>query len=124
MVCCLLECLFWLNACPSLGTLSLSSCPVYGVNDWYTVLYNPTSYAGRMHCDSEAVYPRWSIVLFFLTFSTILVMLVRIPIALKRQPSFDMRLIYSPLYYLPILAVVHIIFSGLLCTPRRVVPFI
>lgn len=41
-----------------LGLLSIRSCRVQMLSDWYTMLYNPSpDYVHTLHCTQEAVYP-------------------------------------------------------------------
>lgn len=40
------------------GMLSIRSCRVQMLSDWYTMLYNPSpDYINTLHCTQEAVYP-------------------------------------------------------------------
>lgn len=40
------------------GSLSIRSCRVQMLSDWYTMLYNPSpDYINTLHCTQEAVYP-------------------------------------------------------------------
>lgn len=40
------------------GELSIRSCRVQMLSDWYTMLYNPSpDYINTLHCTQEAVYP-------------------------------------------------------------------
>lgn len=40
------------------GLLSIRSCRVQMLSDWYTMLYNPSpDYVNTLHCTQEAVYP-------------------------------------------------------------------
>lgn len=40
------------------GLLSIRSCRVQMLSDWYTMLYNPSpDYINTLHCTQEAVYP-------------------------------------------------------------------
>ena len=40
------------------GSLSLESCGVERISDWYTMFYNPApDYVHSIHCTQEAVYP-------------------------------------------------------------------
>lgn len=40
------------------GQLSIRSCQVQMLSDWYTMLYNPSpDYVNTLHCTQEAVYP-------------------------------------------------------------------
>lgn len=40
------------------GELSIRSCRVQMLSDWYTMLYNPSpDYVTTLHCTQEAVFP-------------------------------------------------------------------
>jgi len=40
------------------GSLSVTSCEVNALSDWYTMFYNPSpDYVHTIHCTQEAVYP-------------------------------------------------------------------
>jgi len=40
------------------GSLGLTSCPVTRLEDWYSMLYNPSpNYTTTLHCTQEMVYP-------------------------------------------------------------------
>ena len=40
------------------GSLSVTSCEVKALSDWYTMFYNPSpDYVHTIHCTQEAVYP-------------------------------------------------------------------
>ena len=42
------------------GSLGLTSCPVTRLEDWYSMLYNPSpNYTTTLHCTQEMVYPLW-----------------------------------------------------------------
>lgn len=42
------------------GLLSIRSCRVQMLSDWYTMLYNPSlDYITTLHCTQEAVFPLW-----------------------------------------------------------------
>ena len=61
-VCALLECVVAAVVCvvtvAPFGSMSITSCPVKGLSDWYTMLYNPSpDYTSTLHCTQEAVYP-------------------------------------------------------------------
>nr|CAG4649601.1 EOG090X0BGA [Scapholeberis mucronata]SVE93820.1 EOG090X0BGA [Scapholeberis mucronata] len=112
-----------LSACFSLlvhepyGQLSLKSCAVVQLSDWYTVLHNPNpNYDEVLHCAQEAVYPLYSIVFVHYGISVFLLFTIR-PIVnkvLKNKGHAASRTIYAALYLFPILAFIHGITAGLI----------
>ena len=48
---------YW-NTFFTLGSLSLNTCGVQQLSDWYTVFFNPKQHhVHETHCTQEAVYP-------------------------------------------------------------------
>ena len=44
------------------GSLTVTSCPVTQLSDWYTLFQNPSpDYVHVIYCTQEAVYPLWVI---------------------------------------------------------------
>ncbi|KAF2368941.1 Protein of unknown function DUF766 [Trinorchestia longiramus] len=105
---------------PPLGSLSLSSCRPRDLRDWYPIMYNPNpNYEGVLYCTQEAVYPMYTMVL--VGYSTLLVlMLVLRPaiaeIVAQKAKVDDAGAIYSALYLLPSLSVIHAFFAGVVYT--------
>nr|CAG4651246.1 EOG090X0BGA [Simocephalus serrulatus]SVE94440.1 EOG090X0BGA [Simocephalus serrulatus] len=99
------------------GTLSLKSCTVEQLSDWYTVLHNPNpNYEEVLHCAQEAVYPLYSIVFVHYGISVFMLFSIR-PLVnkifqIKGQSAS--RPIYAALYLFPILALIHGIMAGLI----------
>lgn len=49
------------------GGLSIRSCRVQMLSDWYTMLYNPSpDYVTTLHCTQEAVFPLWVVMLWYM----------------------------------------------------------
>ena len=97
------------------GNLSMNSCGVHSIKDWYTVFYDPTpDYVHKLRCTQEAVYPLYTIVfiyhagclLLLLTFRQLLVHFLK---GISGRSST-----YASMYFLPIVSVVHAIFSGVI----------
>nr|XP_002130041.1 JNK1/MAPK8-associated membrane protein [Ciona intestinalis] len=101
------------------GSLTLLSCKVVQISDWYTVFFNPTiKYTTTVFCAQEAVYPLYSIVFLCYLFSLAMLVLLR-PIAysLLPKPSRNKlftKTLYATLYFHPILVAVHAVCAGLL----------
>ncbi|KAL6032394.1 hypothetical protein STEG23_028994 [Scotinomys teguina] len=101
------------------GTLSIHSCGVLTLSDWYTMLYNPSpDYITILHCTQEAVYPLYTIVLVYYAFCLVLMMLLR-PFLLKKiqcglHTPNPFKSIYAALYFFPVLTVLQAVAGGLL----------
>ncbi|XP_056267066.1 JNK1/MAPK8-associated membrane protein-like, partial [Pseudoliparis swirei] len=101
------------------GKLSIHSCHVQMLSDWYTMLYNPSpDYVNTLHCTQEAVYPLYTIVLIYYAFCLVLMMLLR-PLLVKKiacglSKSDRFKSIYAALYFFPILTVLQAVGGGLL----------
>ncbi|TKS86248.1 JNK1/MAPK8-associated membrane protein [Collichthys lucidus] len=101
------------------GLLSIRSCRVQMLSDWYTMLYNPSpDYINTLHCTQEAVYPLYTIVLIYYAFCLVLMMLLR-PLLVKKiacglGKSDRFKSIYAALYFFPILTVLQAVGGGLL----------
>ncbi|KAG8013447.1 JNK1/MAPK8-associated membrane protein, partial [Nibea albiflora] len=101
------------------GLLSIRSCRVQMLSDWYTMLYNPSpDYVNTLHCTQEAVYPLYTIVLIYYAFCLVLMMLLR-PLLVKKiacglGKSDRFKSIYAALYFFPILTVLQAVGGGLL----------
>ncbi|XP_029317099.1 JNK1/MAPK8-associated membrane protein isoform X3 [Cottoperca gobio] len=101
------------------GKLSIHSCRVQMLSDWYTMLYNPSpDYINTLHCTQEAVYPLYTIVLIYYAFCLVLMMLLR-PLLVKKiacglGKSDRFKSIYAALYFFPILTVLQAVGGGLL----------
>lgn len=64
-----------------LGSMSMVSCGMTRLSDWYPALHNPTSpHLGLLRCANEAAYPLVTWVLFFDLFSAALVLMIRWPL--------------------------------------------
>ncbi|XP_043930397.1 JNK1/MAPK8-associated membrane protein, partial [Protopterus annectens] len=101
------------------GTLSIHSCKVDMLSDWYTMLYNPSpDYITTLHCTHEAVYPLYTIVFVYYAFCLAFMMLLR-PLLVKKiacglGKSDRFKSIYAALYFFPILTVLQAVGGGLL----------
>ncbi|XP_059476762.1 JNK1/MAPK8-associated membrane protein isoform X2 [Neocloeon triangulifer] len=112
------------------GSLNVHSCPSFHLSDWYTLLHNPSpDYRYTLHCTQEAAYPLYSMVFVFYALCVVVMMSIRpflvwfvIPSPSKRSkptlplplPSHGKATIYSALYFLPILALLHALLAGLI----------
>ncbi|XP_052273550.1 JNK1/MAPK8-associated membrane protein-like [Dreissena polymorpha] len=98
-----------------LGSLSLRSCPVARLQDWYSMLYNPSpNYTTTLHCTQEIVYPLYTIVMIYYAFSLVFMMCLRPFISYQFVDCLGTKSIYAALYFLPILIVVQALLAGLL----------
>lgn len=97
------------------GQLSLTSCNVIRLSDWYTLLYNPTpNYRDKLFCTHEAVYPLYSIVFIFYSFSLLFMMILRPALSSKFLPGRGRNAIYAALYFLPSFALLHGVLGGII----------
>ncbi|KAH8408353.1 hypothetical protein KR215_003462 [Drosophila sulfurigaster] len=94
--------------------LRLYACEVRKLTDWYTLFYNPNpNYEATYHCTQEAVYPLQTIVLVYYFLCLLNMFLIRPLIS----SLFDVRgkaPIYSALYFLPLLTLIHGTCCGLI----------
>ncbi|KAJ8979740.1 hypothetical protein NQ317_004727 [Molorchus minor] len=82
-----LSCLLSLLLSHPVGTLTIHSCRVRGISDWYTVLHNPTpNYEKTIHCTQEAVYPLYTVVFLFYGLALSLMLLLRPWVCRKYLP--------------------------------------
>ncbi|XP_036036306.1 JNK1/MAPK8-associated membrane protein-like [Onychomys torridus] len=102
------------------GTLSIYSCGVLMLSDWYTMLYNPSpDYITTLHCTQEAVYPLYTIVFVYYAFCLVFMMLLR-PFLMKKiqcslyMPNPFFESIYTALYFFPVLTMLQAVAGGLL----------
>lgn len=94
--------------------MSLYACEVRKLTDWYTLFYNPNpNYETTYHCTQEAVYPLQTIVLVYYFLCLLNMFLIR-PVV---SSTFDVRSkapIYSALYFMPLLTLIHGTCCGLI----------
>ncbi|KAM9466245.1 JNK1/MAPK8-associated membrane protein [Clarias gariepinus] len=101
------------------GELTIRSCRVEMLSDWYTMLYNPSpDYITTLHCTQEAVFPLYTMVLIYYAFCLVLMMLLR-PLLVKKiacglGKTDRFKSIYAALYFFPILTVLQAVGGGLL----------
>lgn len=97
------------------GSLTVRSCPVERLEDWYSMLYNPSpNYTTTFHCTQEIVYPLYTVVMVYYAFCLLLLMCLRPVVSIKFVECLGTKSIYAALYFLPILIVIQAIFGGLL----------
>ncbi|KAK3094072.1 hypothetical protein FSP39_023854 [Pinctada imbricata] len=98
-----------------MGQLTIRSCPVHRLSDWYTMLYNPSpNYTTTLHCTQEIVYPLYTVVLIYYAFSLLFLMLIRPTVSYKLADMKGTKSIYAALYFHPVLILVQAVLSGLL----------
>nr|CAG4648162.1 EOG090X0BGA [Moina brachiata]SVE93202.1 EOG090X0BGA [Moina brachiata] len=99
------------------GQLSLKSCTVVRLADWYTVFHNPNpNYEEVLQCAQEAVYPLYSLVFVHYGLCVLMLLLVR-PWVHKIFHVVDheaSRPIYAALYLFPTLTLIHGLAAGLI----------
>jgi len=106
------------------GQLSLTSCSVTRLSDWYPMLYNPApNYQDTLYCTHEVVYPLYSIVFIFYAFSLLLMMILRPGLSSKFLPGRGRNAIYAALYFLPCFALLHGVLGGIIyyCYPYIII---
>lgn len=97
------------------GSLSLKTCGVQRLSDWYTVFFNPKpDHVNEIHCTQEAVYPLYTIVLYYYAFSVLLLLLFRPILSIKLCEGHGRKSIYAALYFLPVTAMIHATCAGLI----------
>lgn len=114
--------------------LSLRTCSVRHISDWYTLFFNPTT-PDSLNCTQEAVYPLYSIVFVFYFISLLMVIFRHIYLktvlflivlltkskAIKNiytifyQKNHVTNIVYFTLYSIPVVLFVHSIFAGIIC---------
>eukprot|EP00056_Hartaetosiga_gracilis_P003637 m.65579 g.65579 ORF g.65579 m.65579 type:complete len:304 (+) comp11529_c0_seq1:67-978(+) len=105
------------------GSLKLHSCGVETIDDFYPVFFNPRpDYIHKQHCVSEIVFPLLSFVLLQHAFTAAILIFIRLPLLRwKGKSMFSSTQVlnikkgtYSHLLFLPALALLHLIFGGVL----------
>lgn len=97
------------------GEFSLHSCRVSRLSDWYTLLHNPSpNYQATLYCTQEAVYPLFTMVFIFYSFSLISMLIIRPFLASKFLPGKGRNAIYAALYFFPIFALIHGVLGGVI----------
>ncbi|CAG9830262.1 unnamed protein product [Diabrotica balteata] len=106
-----------------IGKLTIHSCKVRSIADWYTLLHNPIpNYEKKVYCTQEAVYPLYTTVFLFYGLCLIFMILFRPWLCKKYLPRQSKMSIYAALYFIPILVLMHALIGGLLyyCFPHLV----
>uniref|UniRef100_A0A0B6YPL7 JNK1/MAPK8-associated membrane protein n=1 Tax=Arion vulgaris TaxID=1028688 RepID=A0A0B6YPL7_9EUPU len=97
------------------GQMKFRSCPVNQFSDWYTLFFNPApDYYSTVYCTQEIVYPLYTMVMIYYTFSLVFMMLLRPLVSYKLAGCQGSRSIYAALYFLPILILVHSVLGGVI----------
>lgn len=101
------------------GSLTVNSCHVQQLADWYTLFHNPKPWysgsIGTVHCTHEAVYPLYTLVFIYYALCLLLLLILR-PLVVKvfSCTHAGSRAVYAALYFIPILTMIHAVFCGLL----------
>ncbi len=97
------------------GQLSLYSCSVTRLSDWYPVFFNPVpNYEEKLYCTQEIVFPLYSIVFIFYFLSLLALLVVRPCLSSKFLPGRGRNSVYAALYFLPGYALLHALLGGLI----------
>lgn len=100
--------------------LTLRTCSVESINDWYSIFFNPyIDYYHKLNCSQEIVYPLYSFCLVFFLLAIFIMVCFR-PFFLRlfikdkiiskilNQPTF------AALYFYPLLIIIHVVAGGFL----------
>lgn len=99
------------------GRLELHSCRVTRLSDWYSFFHNPNpNYEETLHCTQEVVFPLYSLVFVFYVLCGLTMLVIRPGLASRIYPRRGQAAVYDALYFLPILALIHGLGSGLVYT--------
>ena len=121
------------------GQLTLYTCGVYSIKDWYTLFFNPkkqhidsspsdkwmpssslsslhqkAGYIDPVHCTQEAVYPLFTGLLLYFLYCLALMLLIRGLLIRCFMHNYGRLALYAGLYILPIMTLVHATFAGVL----------
>lgn len=113
---CVAAAIFTLLSTEPIGTLSIVSCGVKRLSDWYPMFYNPqVLYTETVHCTQEIVYPLLTAVCIYYAYLLIIMIVLRPLVMRLLGPSKSWRdPIYASLYTLPILVAAQAIGGGLI----------
>lgn len=98
------------------GEIAMHSCGMSQISDWYPYLHNPRPRSTyTLHCANEAAFPLVTWILTMLAINLILIFVLRWPVFEKAQIfTVSHRPMFTSLYAMPILAIVCMIFGGLI----------
>ena len=97
-----------------LGSLTINSCRIERLSDWYTYFHNPNpNYEKTLNCTQEAVYPFYSMIFVFYGFCGLFMLVLRPILASKLLPRRGRSSVFAALYFLPTLALIQAIGGGL-----------
>ncbi|KAK3796160.1 hypothetical protein RRG08_018159 [Elysia crispata] len=97
------------------GEMSVRSCLVEQFSDWYTLFFNPTpDYYDTVYCTQEIVFPLYTMILIYYTFCLVFMMVLRPLLSYILGDCQGSKAIYSALYFLPILILVHSVLGGII----------
>jgi len=111
--------LFSLLIYKPIGSLEVYTCQKQHLYEWYPMLYNPIiNYTLTMKCSSEIVYPLYSLPFANLAFNLANLLVFRTAlysISCSKSPKkLPAEPYYAVLWTLPLIAVFHAIFSGII----------
>lgn len=101
-----------------MGKLTLYSCGVRRLSDFYTLFFNPVpGYNNAIRCTQEAVYPYYSIVFvhYALALASLLIFRPILTTVRKRKELNICQTVYLTMYFIPLLSLIHAVFCGFIC---------
>ncbi|VDK85276.1 unnamed protein product [Litomosoides sigmodontis] len=120
-LCCLLECglsaLLSLLLMPPRGTPILYGCTKNSLRDWYPVFYNPVvNHTHTLRCTQEIVFPLYSLPFIYLAFCLVCLIIFRsiLYLTVFKNSYIATDPYYAALFTLPLIALFHALFAGLL----------
>lgn len=120
-LCCFTECslssVLSLLVVPPKGSLLLYGCPKWSLREWYPVFYNPViNHTYTLRCAHEIVFPLYSLPFIYLAFCLLTLFTLRscLYATVFKNSAVNSKPYYAALHILPLLALTHFIFAGLL----------
>ncbi|KHN72680.1 JNK1/MAPK8-associated membrane protein [Toxocara canis] len=120
-VCCLAECVLSgvlsVALMPPRGSLSLNGCTKSSIREWYPMFYNPViNHTHILRCNYEVVFPLYSLPFIYLAFCLVWLVVLRSVLyaTFLRHSAVSSSPYYAALYSIPLLALTHALFAGLL----------
>ncbi|VDM39161.1 unnamed protein product [Toxocara canis] len=102
---------------PPRGSLSLNGCTKSSIREWYPMFYNPViNHTHILRCNYEVVFPLYSLPFIYLAFCLVWLVVLRSVLyaTFLRHSAVSSSPYYAALYSIPLLALIHALFAGLL----------
>uniref|UniRef100_A0A0N5AQK7 JNK1/MAPK8-associated membrane protein n=1 Tax=Syphacia muris TaxID=451379 RepID=A0A0N5AQK7_9BILA len=99
------------------GSLHLYGCRKWSLREWYPVFYNPIiNHSYTLRCAHEVVFPLYSLPFIYFGFCSLALFTLRsfLYFTVFRKSYVNSKPYYAALHTLPLLALVHFFFAGLL----------